>query len=365
MPKIACFVTPHGYGHAARAAAVMSALHELTPDVQFEIFTRVPDWFFAESVAAPFNYHPVLTDLGLVQRNSLREDIPATLRALADFLPFDPALVEQLAGQLTKSGCGLVLCDISPLGIAVARAAGLPSVLVENFTWDWIYEGYASANGQFQPHIEYLREMFNAAGTRIQTEPVTHRVPTDLTTGPVSRAVRQPAAQVRAQLGVAPAEALVVLTMGGAGWSHRNLSQLAQFEGAVFAIAGSGSAAIQREGNLITLPHAAGIFHPDLINAANAVIGKVGYSTLAEVYQAGVPFGFVARPRFRESGPLVAFVRANMSGLEIGEAEMASGEWLTAVPRLLALPRAERPASGGAAQIARFILNRWGRAADF
>jgi len=38
--RIACFISPHGYGHAARAAAVMEALHLLDPGKEFEIFTK-------------------------------------------------------------------------------------------------------------------------------------------------------------------------------------------------------------------------------------------------------------------------------------------------------------------------------------
>ena len=57
-----------------------------------------------------------------------------------------------------------------------------------------------------------------------------------------------------------------------------------------------------------------GIFHPDIVAASDGVVGKIGYSTLAEVYAAGVPYGFVPRPRFRESDVLSAFVQEQMSG---------------------------------------------------
>ena len=36
--RIAYFVTPHGFGHAARAAAVMVALQEIDLTIQFDIF---------------------------------------------------------------------------------------------------------------------------------------------------------------------------------------------------------------------------------------------------------------------------------------------------------------------------------------
>jgi UDP-N-acetylglucosamine:LPS N-acetylglucosamine transferase len=99
----------------------------------------------------------------------------------------------------------------------------------------------------------------------------------------------------------------------------------------------------------------AGIFHPDLVNAGDAIIGKVGYSTLAETYQAGIPFGYIPRPAFRESPVLVDYIETKMRGLSFSESDLDNGQWLAKLPELLALPRLQRDQSGGAAQIARFV----------
>ena len=48
--RIACFISHHGYGHAARAAGIMEALSGLDPLIRFELFTMVPRWFFADSL---------------------------------------------------------------------------------------------------------------------------------------------------------------------------------------------------------------------------------------------------------------------------------------------------------------------------
>ena len=141
--SLAVFVTPHGFGHAARACAVIEALSARRP-VAAHVFTTAAEWFFADSLRVPWTYHAVRTDIGLVQRDALDEDPAATARELDRFLPFDAALVDRLAAELRVLGCAAVLCDIAPLGIAVARAAGLPVALVENFTWDWICLLYTS-----------------------------------------------------------------------------------------------------------------------------------------------------------------------------------------------------------------------------
>ncbi len=350
---IAVFVSPHGFGHAARAAAVMNALARQHPATRFEIFTRVPRWFFAESLDAPFTYHPCLTDIGLAQEDSLREDIPQTLRHLRAFLPFDRARVARLAQRVRQLRCRLVVCDIAPLGIAVARAARLPSVLVENFTWDWIYAGYAERG--FARHIAYLRAVFRSADYHVQTEPVCARTRADLVTPPVSRAPRLPARQVRAQLGIPRRAKMVLITMGGAPGATRHPfpDQLSRVPHVYFVVPGNRRA--ETRDHLILLPHRSEFYHPDLMNACDAVIGKAGYSTVAEAYRAGIPFGYVPRATFRESPVMTEFIRRRMRGIEIPVSEFQSGEWLAHLPDLLALPRVRRRESNGAAQVAEFI----------
>ncbi|MGM0453008.1 MAG: NUDIX hydrolase [Thermodesulfobacteriota bacterium] len=146
--SLAYFITPHGFGHAARASAVMEAVYERWPFVRFEIFGNTPEWFFADGLTVPHGCHAAETDIGMVQQSSLEVDQKKTIEALDAFLPFDDGQIEAFAGRLRALDCRAVICDIAPLGIAAGKRAGLPTVLVENFTWDWIYRGDpAAANG--------------------------------------------------------------------------------------------------------------------------------------------------------------------------------------------------------------------------
>lgn len=352
--RVAYFITPHGFGHAARAAAIMAALQELDPAIQFDIFTQVPRWFFHDSRVQNFRYYHVCTDIGLVQATALGEDLPATVRRLETFLPFDQALGTTLAALLRSASCALVLCDIAPLGIVVARAAGVPSVLVENFTWDWIYEGYVQEEPRLAQHIAYLRAIFTAADYHIQTEPVCRPCPADLTSLPVSRKPRHSRQQTRIQLGIPMSAQAVLLTMGGVPEPYAFLSQLQHHRDISFVVLGAGEV-LERRDNVVLLPHRSALFPPDLIYACDAVVGKAGYSTLAETYHAGVPLGSVVRQRFREAPVLAAYITTHMSGLAITEPEFHSGVWLAQLPALLALPRQPQRETRGAEQIARFV----------
>ena len=46
------------------------------------------------------------------------------------------------AAALAREDASLVIADAPPLGIAAGKAAGRPTVLLGNFTWDWIYAAY-------------------------------------------------------------------------------------------------------------------------------------------------------------------------------------------------------------------------------
>ena len=117
----------------------MAALRQREPARRLEVFSDIPAWFFEESVPGSVVHYKVKTDVGMVQKGPFEADLPATLDALKHFLPSSHDNIEFLAKGLKERGCDAVVCDISPLGIAVAKKAGVPSILVENFTWDWIY----------------------------------------------------------------------------------------------------------------------------------------------------------------------------------------------------------------------------------
>jgi UDP:flavonoid glycosyltransferase YjiC (YdhE family) len=358
LKSIACFISPHGFGHAARSAAVMEALQVADPALNFEIFTKVPVWFFEKSLSGNFRVHSFPTDIGLAQKSPFVSDLSATLERLNRFLPFDQDDIKDLAREVRKRKCCLVLCDIAPLGIAVAREAGVPSVLIENFTWDWIYEPYAKNHIEMQRHIEYLRSWFERADFHIQTEPVCDPAGADITTGPVSREARAEPAETRKRLNIPIDGKVIMMAMGGIpGQQYAFLDRLEKVPEVWFVVPGAVNR-FQALENVRLLPNHSDFFHPDLVHASEVVIGKAGYSTLAEVYAAGVPFGYIMRKDFRESPVLGSFIETRMKGLALDEDDFLSGAWLSRLPELLGMVKARPEGPKGAVQAARFIMER-------
>jgi hypothetical protein len=353
---VAYFISPHGFGHAARAAAVMDAVHAMAPAADFEIFTSVPRWFFDNLPADRYDYHYLVTDVGFVQTTPFHADLARTLRALDGFLPFDATRIDRIGRKLSQLGCRAAICDIAPFGIAAAKKTGIPAVVIENFTWDWMYEACAPDLPDFKRHVDYLRRIFGMADLHIQTEPICDRVSGAPALPPISRRMKADRARIRERLAVPESGSLVLITTGGISEEYRFLDQLRRVPEVCFVVPGIGQSP-QRRDNVLTLPHRSLFFHPDLVGASDAVIGKLGYSTLAEVYQAGVPFGYIARPNFPESSALVQFVEKNMNAVAIDEMSFQQGHWLPRLSELLKIPRLERQGANGAEQAARMILD--------
>jgi hypothetical protein len=354
---IAYFITPHGYGHAARASAIMETILKLDPEIHFEIFTLVPPWFFEDSLPVnKFDYHEYPTDVGLVQTNPLHENLIETVNRLRVLIPFSRERINQLVDILAKTSCELVLCDIAPLGIAVGKAAGLPIILIENFTWDWIYSGYLKIEPRLSEFINYLKDVFTQADYHIQTTPAcSPTAKADLTTGVIARGPRNSIAVTRNNLGILPGNKVVLLSMGGIEARYAFLNRLKRFENTIFIIP-DGSRKIETDQNLLLLPHHSSFYHPDLVLACDLVIAKLGYSTLAESYHSGVPMIFISRPDFRESSVLSDFALREIGGFEIPANEFQNGEWISALEPWMYKPRRQKSGINGAEQAADLII---------
>lgn len=352
--NIACFISPHGLGHATRAAAVLAALQECEPGAKLHLFTTAPPSLFEASGCRNKFFHDEPTDVGFAQTSAFVSDLPETIRRLDAFLPFDPAHVKERAATIVRAGCGLVLCDIAPLGIAVAREAGIPSVLVENFAWSNLYRHYGSQYPRMTEHADYLQRIFRQASLHIQTDPICQPAEADLIVGPISRPPRQSKAAVRKALAIGQDCRLILVTLGGDTHHPPHLSHLASRTDLVFVAIAAGNG-LRRTGNILYLPPQSDFYHPDIVHAADAVIGKVGYSTLAEVYHAGVPFGYIARKDYPEMPPLVAFIEKEMCSLPVSASELEAGITGERVDALLNLPPRPPSRPNGAGAVATFL----------
>jgi UDP-N-acetylglucosamine:LPS N-acetylglucosamine transferase len=108
---------------------------------------------------------------------------------------------------------------------------------------------------------------------------------------------------------------------------------------------------------VIFLPHNHNFFHPDLVHASDLVAGKVGYSTIAEVYSAQIPFLFIPRKNFRESEYLERFILREMNGQPMDLPTLIDGSLDQRVSNLFEINLPHHSIENGADQIAQFVCD--------
>mgnify|MGYP001167577785 CR=1 FL=1 len=345
--RIAYFITPHGFGHATRACAGIAELASRNANLEFEIFTTVPKWLFEESlIGISYRYNYLDCDLGLVQKSPFQEDIEATLMELRERIPFGKQNNTEVLKKLESLQIHGIVCDIAPMGIYFAEKLGVPSVLVENFTWDWIYSGYNKLAENADKVIKYLEDWFTRADLRIQTEPVC--LPSKkgrqeiIQVKPVARRVYQSKEELFKKLEIPEDKKIVSISMGGIEGSKIPVSLLEKRSGCIFILPNTGNFEVEKFGNRIELGRKSRVYHPDLIAASDLVVGKMGYSTYSETYCLGIPFLHIKRDQFRESFIMETYASRNSYGSGITEKEFLEMKWLNGIQKWInmkVLPR--------------------------
>lgn len=319
----------------------------------FDIFTTAPRWFFEESLGGSFRYHPVEVDVGFRQKSALEFDRDATVAALQALVPFDAAVVERLGVAVREAGASVVLCDIASMGVAVAEAAGLPSVLVENFAWSWLYEPLVGEVPELEALGSELDRWVDRATVHVQARPVCDRRGELELVDPISREPTLERSAARRTLDVGEADRVVVVTMGGYGEALPFLDRLYGRDDVTFLV--TGAEVTGRRGNVHLFDNNTPLFMPNVLRAADAVVAKLGYGMVSEVWREGVPLAGVTRPDFREMGPLEAFARDELSGFVLAKDDYATGDWIDRLSDLFAAPRVAR-GPGGAPRVADVLL---------
>jgi UDP:flavonoid glycosyltransferase YjiC (YdhE family) len=347
MKHIAAFITPHGFGHATRAIAVLETLQRRHPGLGMELFTTVPEHIFQESLHN-FRIHPIKVDVGIVQHNALHNDLPATITALDRLLPYSEDLLQDLTRKV--DGCCAVLCDIAPLGIIVASAAQIPSVLVENFTWNWIYKPFLSQYPGLCPHAEQLADIYSQADFHIQCAPVCDPKDSAILCAPISRTPRLGAESIRNSL-EARGRKIIFISLGGIDFTLPRWQQLDTLSNYLFVLAGQQENR-RISANCLTISADSSYYHPDLIQAADLVICKSGYSTMAECLHSGTRIACISRPSFAESAVLSHFIEQNLHGTLLTEKAFLEGLWIPNIPEMLSVPCPRATEPNGAEQVA-------------
>ena len=331
--RFVCFVSSHGFGHATRVSAIIQQISKKFTSLEIIIFGETPLWFWQLNIPSncSFSLHEQVTDVGLVQLDPFTHNLNLTLDKVDKFISTLNYPNDGLLAKVANFKPNFILCDISVLGIKVGGILGVPSILVENFTWDWIYEPFKSKEKYFGRVIPVFKEIYKQANKRIQCIPICQEIDGTTKINPIYRDLNGNKESTFSKLSLGQENKYILVTTGGISMKHAfNKVPKPYF----LVVPGDYSKIIIKDG-VIYLPMNSDIPFPDLVNSASCVIGKAGYGTIAECWGMNIPFYGVFRKSFRESNVLRNFCRNNLISEEISLAYFISGGWLKSIPDLI------------------------------
>jgi L-arabinokinase len=359
---LAVYVSGHGFGHSTRTAEVLRAVRERDPALPITVCTSAPAFLFEGVVAAPLSVRRVACDVGLVQKDALVIDEEGTAAAWRAFAAGWDARVAAEAAWLREAGARLVVGDIPPLAFAAAREAGVPSIALGNFSWDWIYGHLAGRVPALAEAAAHARRAY-AAAERLLRLPFAGDTGAFRLVEDVPLVARKPAvgkAEARRRLGL-DARPVVVLSFGGVGVPGLKLAAFAGLTGYRFLLTGQtgeGTAPGNLERVAAGKLEAAGLGYVDLVGAADVVVTKPGYGIVTDCVGAGTRLVYTPRGDFPEYPIMVAEMPRYLPCVFASNEDVIGGRLGPALDAVRGLRFPDPPRTDGATVAAERLLGR-------
>ena len=355
---IAAYVSGHGFGHSTRTAEVLRELRIRDASVGITVVcSRKTEHLYRRAVPERLEFRAQDCDVGLAQESALVIDEAGTVETWRRFHADYADRAAREARWLRESGARVVLGDIPPLAFDAAADAGVPSIALANFSWDWIYRHLAARNPGLHEAADHAARAYGRCGLLLELPfagdlsafPRRERIPL------VARRPRADRHDTRRRLGL---DGIVALwSFGGLGLPGFDPRVLAGTPDATFVVSDGGG---PLPGNVRLVAagdmDAARIEYVDLVAAADVVVTKPGYGIVSDAIAARTRMLYTDRGDFPEYPIMVREMGEWLPAEHVTNGQLLGGRLQDAMERLLAKPMPGPPRIDGAAVAAERVL---------
>jgi L-arabinokinase len=350
------YVSGHGFGHATRLCEVLRAVRARASTLPITVVGAVPEWLVRRNVPGPVAFRAVACDVGLAQRDALMIDEPGTAERCREFDATWDARLEVEASFLRSSGARVVLGDIPALAFAAAARAGISSLALGNFSWDWIYRHLAerqpTRQSVLQASAERAARAYADATLLLELpfagllSPFARRERVGL----VARRPRIGRGEARRRLGL-DARPAILVSFGGVGLPGLTRRILGSDRSLQFVLPDEVE---------ITRLDALGLYYPDVVGAVDVVVTKPGYGIVSDAIGAGTRLVYTDRGDFPEYPIMVREMPDWLACVHVENGDLRLGRIAEPIHRVLAQPMPPPRDLGGAARAAARVLDALG-----
>jgi L-arabinokinase len=365
---IVFYISGHGFGHASRSIEVINAMLAKRPETRIGVRTAAPRWLFDLTIKGKVTFSTLETDTGVVQVDALTLDEADSIRRASSF---HSDLVTRAASEtrsLRELGAGLIVGDIPPLAFAVGAAAGIPSIGLGNFTWDWVYADY--------PRVRLAPSLLPAIRGAYAKASMALRLPmsggfesfSNVKDIPfIARHATKTREEVCKALKLPADKPLVLSSFGGYGLPL-DADVLSKFKkytvittaNMPLSRARKDTPTIEKKGTFITINeeamYDAGIRYEDLVGAAEVVVTKPGYGIISEAIANDAAVLYTSRGHFPEYEIILEEMPKYLRSAFISHDDLFNGKWETHIDKLLAQPKIKKKPETNGADVAADIL---------
>ncbi|WP_310422074.1 glycosyl transferase [Chamaesiphon sp. VAR_48_metabat_135_sub] len=296
-PTIYIAITDHGFGHAARTASIAGHLQQLLPSIKLIVVTTAPRWLLECYIDGDFIYRQRSFDVGVVQADSLKMDLDATLVRWQNILSKKDEIIAQEVAFCQEHGVDLVFGDAPPLTTLIAKQLGVPCWMSGNFGWDFIYQDWGD---RFKSISDWISECYGLCDRlfRVPLHESMERFPIIEDVGLTGGDPKYPLEELRDKFNlIQPKNGTILLTFGGLSLDAIPYQNVSQFPELQFITLDRTAPDLP---NLIKVLDRA--YRPvDFMPLCDRVVSKPGYSTYAEALKLDIPIVSLTRAGFAEA----------------------------------------------------------------
>lgn len=342
---LAVAISAHGFGHGAQTAAVLAALRARHPELRLTLLTGLPRAFLHERIPGGFELIDWHGDFGMRMTSALDIDLD---RSAADYAAFHAgwdARCAETGAMLERIAPDLLLANIPYLPLAAAARIGLPSVALCSLNWALIYRHYFGQRPEAPAILDCMEGAYSAARAFLCPAPSMPMPGLDnvRAIGPLAKPGRDCRAELRARLGIAASTRLVMIAPGGMPL-RLSMRDWPVYDDLHWIVPADWAAARPDVHRFDML----GLGFTDVLASVDAVLGKLGYGTVAECACNGTPLLYIPRPDWPEEGVLTDWLQQHGRCAAVSREVLHAGRLRGTLDVLWAQPAPPCPRPTGA-----------------
>lgn len=337
--KVLFYISGHGFGHATRMFAVMEALIAKDPSIRIYARTRVSKRLFEGLPASLFQHYDVALDVGVVEQDIFSQDVYSTLSRYSEIGTAQVRIVDAELEFVRRQEIDVIVSDIPPLASEVGQAAGVPTIAIGNFSWDFIYEPYVQSYPDFAGLIDEIRASYAKTDILLRL-PFHHEMGAFPRQRDIPLVVRRRTAepeQIRSRLDIRPGDQRSIILVSLRMYDRvppRAVQELSEsdevivlsFDPLLFDTGG---------GAHVLGPQWRPSEFPDIVGISDLVISKLGYGIVSECISARTPLMYLPRDDFAEYELLRSGMREVLPSYLMPRDDFLQGKWYDHVKSFL------------------------------